>query len=49
MYSDHPLNETTVLEYFTHSRFYDKTCNNEKVKAGGTARLEKMTGIEYVA
>lgn len=47
VYSDHPLNETTVLEYFTHSRFYDKTCNNEKVKAGGTARLEKMTGIEY--
>eukprot|EP00308_Calcidiscus_leptoporus_P017618 CAMPEP_0119374920 /NCGR_PEP_ID=MMETSP1334-20130426/33421_1 /TAXON_ID=127549 /ORGANISM="Calcidiscus leptoporus, Strain RCC1130" /LENGTH=186 /DNA_ID=CAMNT_0007393119 /DNA_START=51 /DNA_END=611 /DNA_ORIENTATION=- len=50
-----PLNAFTVLDYFSHSQFYDKTCINEFVKmqrglsaAEMEATMAKMTGFEYV-
>ena len=52
-----PLHRGSVLDYFAHSQFYDRTCNNEQVKMQHRERnlqhgeleqmLEKMTGVEY--
>mmetsp|Transcript_35205 Transcript_35205/g.55164 ORF Transcript_35205/g.55164 Transcript_35205/m.55164 type:complete len:117 (+) Transcript_35205:81-431(+) len=48
------LGEHNVLDYFSLSPFYDKTCNNEfcKMQAFTQAQLESklkdMTGVEYV-
>lgn len=50
-----PLTELSVLDYFSLSQFYDRTCTNEQLRmqtrfttAVGTIRLEEMVGVEYV-
>uniref|UniRef100_A0A7S0L162 Mediator of RNA polymerase II transcription subunit 6 n=1 Tax=Coccolithus braarudii TaxID=221442 RepID=A0A7S0L162_9EUKA len=50
-----PLNAGTVLDYFSKSQFYDRTCNNELVKmqnglapAEVEAAMAQMSGFEYV-
>ena len=53
----HPLNRDTVMFYFAGSLFYDRTCNNERVRMQHPGQhvapdeleraLERMTGIEY--
>jgi hypothetical protein len=49
VFADHPLDESTVLDYFTHSRFYDRSCNNERARGAvdPAARLREMRGVEY--
>jgi len=52
-----PLLMENVIEYFSYSQFYDKTCNNETIKMQSrfnqfeTVEMNKglrdMTGIEY--
>ncbi|ORX52589.1 MED6-domain-containing protein [Piromyces finnis] len=52
-----PLLIENVIEYFSYSQFYDKTCNNETIKmqsrfnqfdlAEMNKGLHDMTGIEY--
>lgn len=43
------LNRNTVLDYFRHSEFYDRTCNNETalMQQFDHTKLKLMTGIEY--
>ncbi|KAL1495790.1 hypothetical protein AB1Y20_016652 [Prymnesium parvum] len=49
-----PLNRETVLDYFSNSQFYDRTCINEQVKmqrnltpAQAAEVARKMHGVEY--
>lgn len=44
-----PLNEHTVMDYFSLSQFYDRRCNNELVKMQNLdpVLLQTMAGIEY--
>lgn len=50
-----PLDDTSVMDYFAMSQFYDRTCNNEVLKmqarftdnAALLSQLHKMTGVEY--
>ncbi|KAL6121095.1 hypothetical protein NUSPORA_02050 [Nucleospora cyclopteri] len=49
-----PLNSNTVLEYFSTSPFYDRTCNNEVLKMQSQfanidikSQLRKLEGIFY--
>lgn len=44
-----PLNKDNVLEYFSHSQFYDERCNNQQIKLQmlDNKLLESMAGIEY--
>ncbi|GAB5359896.1 hypothetical protein AAMO2058_000581400 [Amorphochlora amoebiformis] len=43
------LNRMTVLDYFKHSPFYDRTCNNEVVLQQGNSqdRIYEMEGTYY--
>jgi hypothetical protein len=45
-----PLNRWNVLDYFKHSVFYDKSCNNERIAMQGQdlSHLQSLSGIEYV-
>lgn len=44
-----PLNRNTVLDYFKHSDFYDRTCNNETLAMQGMdpSHLKNLTGVQY--
>ncbi|MES1912386.1 MAG: hypothetical protein MHM6MM_004671 [Cercozoa sp. M6MM] len=46
-----PLNQQTVLDYFRHSHFYLRSCNNEVLAMQGRvpspATLSQMKGLEY--
>ncbi|KAK2954171.1 putative Mediator of RNA polymerase II transcription subunit 6 [Blattamonas nauphoetae] len=44
------LSPENVLDYFSNSPFYDRTCNNQKLKDQGLGieALQSMTGFEYV-
>jgi len=43
------LNSVSVLDYFSFSGFYDRTCNNEMVKMQrqSVLKMKEMVGIEY--
>jgi len=45
----YPLKRETVLDYFKHSDFYDRTCNNEVaiMQTNNTDAMRLMEGIEY--
>lgn len=50
----YPLNKSTVLDYFKHSDFYDRSCNNEVLAMQqqqqhlyDPSRIRMMRGIEY--
>ncbi|ETO18523.1 hypothetical protein RFI_18742 [Reticulomyxa filosa] len=46
----YPLHQDTVLDYFKHSDFYDRTCNNEILAMQiniDANQLQKMKGKEY--
>jgi mediator of RNA polymerase II transcription subunit 6 len=53
--SMYPLDPSSVLDYFKHSPFYDRSCNNELLElqsagldpAQRTVQLHGMTGLEY--
>lgn len=45
----YPLHIHTCMDYFKHSPYYDKTCNNEiiAIQQLNNNQLYNMTGIEY--
>jgi len=45
----YPLNRNTVLDYFKHSHFYDRTCNNEQIlmQKLPSSTIKTLVGIEY--
>lgn len=47
---EYPLNPHTVLDYFKHSPFYDRTCNNEIIAQQKLppSHLRSLRGVEYV-
>ena len=42
-----PLNRNTVLDYFKHSPFYDRLCNNEVVLQAQQSGADQQSSLKW--